>query len=241
MLAAPPIRAPAVAGEGAGAQLPGLYPSAFRLPFEAARQRTGTQLSMEAAMARALVIVDVQNDFCPGGALAVPEGNLVAPVLSDYARAFAEQGELIFASRDWHPEITRHFRAYGGDWPMHCVQESPGAAFHSDLRLPNSAVVITKGDDPSRDDYSAFQARGTDGRPLGELLRDRGVTELYVGGLATDYCVKATVLDSLAAGLRTTLLIDASRGVNLRPHDSEEAIEEMVRAGAHLTTREGLV
>lgn len=190
-------------------------------------------------MTRALVIIDVQNDFCPGGALAVPEGDAVAPVLSEYARQFAARGEPVFASRDWHPEITRHFRDHGGDWPVHCVQGSPGAAFHPDLRLPPGTVVVTKGDDPDGDGYSAFQAHHR-GKLLPDLLRDRGITDLYVGGLATDYCVKATVLAGLAAGIRTTLLIDASRGVNLRPHDSEEAIEAMVRAGAAVATRESL-
>ncbi len=186
----------------------------------------------------ALIIVDVQNDFCPGGALAVANGNDVVPTLNAYARRFQEKGKPVFASRDWHPPISRHFRDYGGIWPIHCVQGTLGAELHPRLELPASAVVVSKGDDPNEDAYSAFQAHLPDGEALGETLRRFGIDRVYVGGLATDYCVKSTVLDALAEGFAATFLVDASRGVNLRPHDAELAIEAMVRAGAKVATLE---
>jgi nicotinamidase/pyrazinamidase len=188
----------------------------------------------------ALIIVDVQNDFCPGGALAVPAGDAVVPVLNNYARRFAERGAPIFASRDWHPAVTRHFKDYGGIWPVHCVQGTPGAVFHPDLLLPEGTEVVSKGADPNEDAYSAFQATTARGEALADALRRGAVRHLYVGGLATDYCVKATVLDALDRGFRATLLVDAARGVNLQPHDAELAIEAMVRAGADVAALERL-
>lgn len=188
----------------------------------------------------ALIVVDVQNDFCPGGALAVPEGDAVVEVLNQYARRFAERGAPIFASRDWHPHESTHFRDHGGVWPVHCVQGTPGAALHPSLRLPSSVVLVSKGTGPTEDAYSAFQARSDAGLDLAALLLGAGIRRVFVGGLATDYCVKSTVLDARSRGFEATLLIDASRGVNLQPHDSEKAIEDMVRAGADLTTRERL-
>lgn len=193
-------------------------------------------------MARdALIIVDVQNDFCPGGALAVPEGDVVVPVLNRYVEQLAPRGVPVFASRDWHPPVTRHFRDYGGVWPPHCVQGTPGAAFHPSLQLPPDVRIVTKGDDPNEDAYSAFQARTADGVLLEDALRRAEIERVLVGGLATDYCVKWTVLDARARGFQAILLIDAARGVNLKPHDSEQAIEEMVRAGANLATLERIL
>lgn len=186
----------------------------------------------------ALIVVDVQNDFCPGGALAVPEGDLIVSVANRYIRRFGEKGWPVFASRDWHPVKTRHFRDYGGPWPIHCVQGTSGAAFHGGLQLTTDATIISKGEDPDSDAYSAFQATTASGLGLSVALESRGVDHVYVGGLATDYCVKSTVLDALKHGLGTSLLIDASRGVNLKPHDSELAVEEMVRAGASVATFE---
>lgn len=191
-------------------------------------------------MAAALVIVDMQRDFCPGGALAVPNGDAVVPVLNRYAQRFAAAGLPIFASRDWHPAQTAHFLAGGGPWPVHCVQQTAGAAFHPDLRLPPTTVVLSKGMGATEDAYSAFQARDDANQTLPLLLAGRQISHLYVGGLATDYCVRATVLDALRSGCRATLLIDASRGVNVQPGDSEAAIEAMVRAGADLLTLERL-
>lgn len=192
-------------------------------------------------MKAALVIVDVQNDFCPGGALAVAGGDQVVPLLNAYAERFVAKGLPVFASRDWHPAKTRHFAAYGGVWPPHCIQGTPGAEFHPQLQLPPGTVVLTKGDDPDEDAYSAFQARGPEGRPLPQLLRDAGVEHLYVGGLATDYCVRATALDAVRAGLGCTLLVDAARGVDVQPGDTERAIAEMIDAGVGVTTLGRLV
>jgi nicotinamidase/pyrazinamidase len=180
----------------------------------------------------ALLIEDVQNDFCPGGALAVPGGNEIIPVLNRYIDRFKEKRLPIFASRDWHPKGSRHFSAYGGIWPVHCVKESEGARFHPDLNLPDDVVVISKGMDPAEDGYSSFEALGEDGKSFFESLEERDVTHLFVGGLATDYCVKNTVLAALEMGFSVTLLIDAVRGVDLKPGDSEAAIREMVLAGA---------
>ncbi|CAG0971922.1 nicotinamidase/pyrazinamidase [Geobacteraceae bacterium] len=180
----------------------------------------------------ALLIVDVQNDFCPGGGLPVPEGDRVVPVLNHYMALFGERKLPIFASRDWHPATTSHFRDYGGIWPVHCVQGSEGARFHRDLALPEDVIVISKGMDPSRDDYSAFQAIMDDGVRFSVVLKELGIRKLYVGGLATDYCVKESVLDGLRHGLSVALLEDAVRGVDLKPGDSASAIDEMVTAGA---------
>jgi nicotinamidase/pyrazinamidase len=188
----------------------------------------------------ALVIVDVQNDFCPGGALPVPGGDQVVPVLNACAERARAAGATVFASRDWHPERTKHFKAWGGAWPPHCVQGTPGAQFHPGLRLPREAVVVSKGMDPEEDAYSCFQASDTAGRPFLDLLRERGVRRLLVGGLATDYCVRATALDALRAGFEVAVLTDAVRAVDLTPGDGERALREMEAAGARLVTLERL-
>jgi nicotinamidase/pyrazinamidase len=190
-------------------------------------------------MAEALFIVDPQLDFMPGGALPVPEGDRIVPVVNRYVEHFRKAGKPIFVSRDWHPEVTKHFQQYGGIWPPHCIQGTRGAEFHPELDLKD-AVVISKGMDPERDSYSAFDGFEPDGTPLEEGLRRRGIERLYVAGLATDYCVRWTVLEALKRGFKVTVLLDAIRGVNLKPHDSEEAIEEMVRQGADVATLERL-
>jgi nicotinamidase/pyrazinamidase len=184
----------------------------------------------------ALAVVDVQNDFCEGGARPVAQGQAVVPVLNAYAERFAAAGRPVLATRDWHPARTRHFAGYGGVWPPHCVQGTAGAEFHPDLRLPEGTLVVSKGTEADEDAYSAFQGRLPDGTRLADALRKLGVRRLYVGGLATDYCVRSTVLDALREGFAVTTLLDASRGVNLKPHDAEEAIEEMVAAGAEVAT-----
>jgi nicotinamidase/pyrazinamidase len=183
----------------------------------------------------ALLIVDVQNDFCPGGSLAVPGGDAVVPVLNDYIRLFRMTGLPIFASRDWHPAVTSHFKEHGGPWPVHCVQGSHGAQFHPDLALPEDIVVISKGMDSARDDYSAFQGTTETGTPFAAILAAREIRHLYVGGLATDYCIKETALEGIRHGLSVTVLLDASRGVDLTPGDSDRAVQEMMRAGVRTT------
>lgn len=182
----------------------------------------------------ALIVVDVQSDFCPGGALAVKDGDQVVAVLNRYIDRFARAGLPIFATRDWHPEKTSHFNTDGGPWPPHCVQNSEGAQFHPDLKLPPETVIVSAGMGSDEDGYSGFLGRDDSGAKLAELLRQRGIKRIFVGGLATDYCVKHTVLDGLNQGFRVVVLTDSVRGVNLQPDDSERAIEEMRRAGAEI-------
>ncbi|OGX07618.1 MAG: nicotinamidase [Omnitrophica WOR_2 bacterium GWA2_47_8] len=181
---------------------------------------------------QALLVVDVQNDFCPGGTLAVPQGDTVIPVINRYLRFFNDKELPIFVSRDWHPKETKHFKRFGGIWPMHCVQNTPGANFHATLKLPPEAVILSKGMDPEQDSYSAFQAKDEEGRDLKEILEDLQVKHLFVCGLATDYCVKASVLDAIKNGFQTFLLLDAVKGVNMHPQDSRKAIDEMNKKGA---------
>jgi nicotinamidase/pyrazinamidase len=184
----------------------------------------------------ALVVVDVQNDFCPGGSLAVPAGDAVAPVLTRYAERFASRGAPVFASRDWHPARTKHFAAWGGAWPPHCVQGTRGAEFHPALRLPAGAEIVSKGTDPDADAYSAWEGKTEAGTPFAEALAARGARRLFIGGLATDYCVKATALDALKQGFEVFLLEDASRAVDVQPGDGARAVEELTRAGARRLT-----
>jgi len=182
----------------------------------------------------ALVVVDVQNDFCPGGALGVPDGHRVVPVLNRYAERSAALGAPVFASRDWHPAEATHFRAFGGGWPPHCVEGTPGADFHPELRLPEGAQVVSKGMDPREDAYSCFQAETSDGVPFAAVLGEHGVSRLFIGGLATDYCVKATVVDGTRAGFEVIVLEDAVAAVDLAPGDGAKALDEMRAAGARL-------
>lgn len=184
----------------------------------------------------ALLIVDVQNDFCPGGALPVPDGDKVVPVLNRAIERLAPRGAVVIASRDWHPPQSTHFAAYGGQWPIHCVQNTAGAQFHPDLHLPDHAVVVSKGMGENEDAYSAFDARTDDGKSLEELLRSQGVRRVIVGGLATDYCVRASVLGALERGFEVLVLKDAVRGVDVQPGDSEKALAEMQSKGAKLVT-----
>lgn len=185
----------------------------------------------------ALLIVDLQNDFCPGGALPVAEGDRIAGPINELLDSF----DMVVATRDWHPPDHGSFvgvevdpeRWDGTDppsiWPVHCVQGTPGAELHPDLEQAKVDVVIDKGQDRWSQGYSGFQ----DTR-LGDLLRERGVDRLFVTGLATDYCVKNTVLDARRLGFDVTVVEDAIRGVEVEPGDSEHAIEQMKAAGAEL-------
>ena len=175
----------------------------------------------------ALLVVDVQNDFCTGGALAVPGSERVVAALNRYIDEAVARGIPVYASRDWHPAGTSHFQPFGGIWPVHCVQDTPGARFHPDLRLPPGVIVISKGDDPEQHGYSALEGHTPDGVGLLDDLRRRGITHLFVGGLATDYCVKHSALDAAAAGLQVTVLEDAVAGVDVQPGDSARAIDAM--------------
>ena len=185
---------------------------------------------------KALLIVDVQNDFCPGGALAVPEGDKIIPKLNKYIKIFSKARLPIFASRDWHPIRTKHFRDFGGVWPVHCIQNTKGATFHPKLKLPKNTIILSKGMSPEEDSYSAFQAEDLRGMKLLNMLRLFGIKELYIGGLATDYCVKFSVIDAAKFGFKVKLLLDAIKGVNLKKGDSEKAIREMTKKGAKKIT-----
>lgn len=180
----------------------------------------------------ALLIIDVQNDFCSGGSLAVPEGDEVVPALNRYIQRFKAANLPIFATRDWHPEKTSHFKAFGGLWPTHCIQGTKGAEFRPNLALPEDVVIVSAGVGPEEEGYSGFEGKDDQGVGLADLFRQRGVERIFVGGLATDYCVRHTVLDGLKEGFKVVLLEDAIRGVDVQPGDSERAIAEMIQAGA---------
>ncbi len=175
----------------------------------------------------ALLIADIQNDFLPGGALGVARGDEVVPALNRYAAGFHARGLPVFATRDWHPPDHSSFREQGGIWPVHCVRGTKGAEFHPDFHLPPGAVVISKATDPKKEAYSAFE-----GTTLDERLREIGVRRLFIGGLATDYCVLHTIRDAVARGYAVCLLLDGIRAVNLDPADGRRAEEEMIRLGA---------
>lgn len=182
------------------------------------------------------MIVDVQNDFCPEGALAVPDGDQIIPVLNQYIQIFSSHDLPVFASRDWHPKVTKHFKLYGGLWPEHCVKDTKGAEFHRDLKLPKNTIVISKGMNPKEDSYSAFQGTDKGGMDFCEILKKHEITDLYVGGLATDYCVKSSVLDACQNGLQVYVLVDAIMGVNIKAGDSPAALDKMVKSGAKKVT-----
>ncbi len=176
----------------------------------------------------ALIVVDMQNDFMPGGALPVPEGDSIVPRLNEYIELFEGRALPVFFTRDWHPENHISFKGHGGIWPPHCVQNTEGAMFHKDMRMPlDNKFIISKGTSPDFDAYSGFQ-----GTVLDSLLRERGVTRVFVGGVATDYCVKNTVLGALNLGYSVILLLDGIKGVDVKPGDSERAIELMLNRGA---------
>lgn len=178
-------------------------------------------------LSAALVIVDVQRDFCPAGALAVPRGDEVVPLLNAYIKLFRARNSMVVATRDWHPPDHCSFKHRGGPWPPHCVQETAGAAFHPDLELPADALIISKGTRRDAEAYSGFE-----GTHLARDLTLRAVRALYIGGLATDYCVKATVLDGLAAGFDVFFLEDASRGIDAKAGDCDQAVAAMRSRGA---------
>lgn len=175
----------------------------------------------------ALVIIDVQYDFLPGGSLAVPESEGIIPVLNRYIELFKIESLPIFATRDWHPVDHCSFVEQGGPWPPHCVAGTPGAAFSRELLLPEGVPVISKAMTPEKEAYSDFEDTDFDAQ-----LRRHGIKQLYIGGLATEYCVRSTVLDSLRLGYETFLLIDAIRPVDVEPGDGDRAIEEMKQQGA---------
>ncbi|HEY8429004.1 MAG TPA: isochorismatase family protein [Sandaracinaceae bacterium] len=173
----------------------------------------------------ALLIVDVQPDFCPGGALPVQHGDAVIPVLNRWLAAAVNEGIPVYASRDWHPRQHPSFVEQGGPWPPHCVQDTPGAAYHPLLQLPHDTVQVAKGTRLDRDQHSAFDETG-----IAEHMRKSGVKRLWVGGLALDVCVRATVLDACREGFEVHLLVDATRAIDRDA--GRRAIREMGAAGA---------
>ena len=182
-------------------------------------------------MRQALIVVDVQNDFCPGGALGVKDGDKIIPPLNKVIKAFGRAGLPVFFTRDWHPPDHISFKAQGGIWPPHCVQGTKGAEFNPDLSVPKDATIVSKGDKPKAEAYSGFQ-----GTNLKERLIDLGVEEVVLGGLATDYCVMESAIDARHAGFKVEVLRDCVKPVDVRPGDGVNAIKDMLQEGAKLTS-----
>lgn len=183
----------------------------------------------------ALIVVDVQKDFLPGGSLAVPDGDAVVPILNQHLRHFAEAGLMVVATRDWHPPDHCSFEAQGGIWPPHCIRDTAGAAFADALQFPGDVRLISKATNKDEEAYSGF-----DGTELEQTLKDAGIRRVFIGGLATDYCVLATVNDALQAGFEVIVLDNAIRAVNVKPGDGEAARAAMRAAGATFTDLETL-
>ncbi len=173
----------------------------------------------------ALIVVDMQRDFMPGGALPVPEGDKIISKCNEYIKKFKERGALIVATRDWHPENHVSFREQGGPWPKHCVQNTPGAEFV--VNLPRDAIIVSKANREDMEAYSGFE-----GTNLAEILRDKGVKKVYICGVATEYCVKATALDAIKHGFEVYLLGDAIKGIT--PEDEKKALRELKESGVRL-------
>ena len=192
--------------------------------------------------------VDPENDFCPGGSLAVAHGDEVMQPLNDVARSTRANGGIVVHTKDSHPPITNHFIEFGGIWPPHCVVGTEGEKFHPSLDVQESDIIIAKGTKVDEDAFSGFQGATEKGETLAEIIKKlpRGKIIFTIGGLATDYCVKATVLDALALAeeikdtheTEVILILDGIKAVNMQPHDGEKAIAEMYKAGAKLMTSE---
>ncbi|MFY9571378.1 MAG: bifunctional nicotinamidase/pyrazinamidase [Blastocatellia bacterium] len=180
----------------------------------------------------ALILVDIQSDFCPGGALAVTEGDKIIPTVNRLIDEFL----LVISTQDWHPSNHISFKQQGGPWPPHCVQNTPGAELHPDLKTATIAHYFRKASAPEKDDYSEFEGKDDRGRSLDEVLKSHEVSKLYVVGLATDYCVLETVLDGIKYGYDVCAVIDAMRAVNVNPDDEQKALRKMASSGARLMT-----
>lgn len=183
----------------------------------------------------ALVIVDLQNDFLPGGALAVPAGHAVIPPLNTLIDRFQAHARPIVATRDWHPSDHCSFQAQGGPWPPHCIAEGAGAAFAADLRLPAEAHIVSKATAPAFEAYSGFE-----GTELADWLQANGIERLVIGGLATDYCVRHTVEDACRNGFEVVVVSEAIRAVEVNPGDAEAAVTSMRAHGAHFASLEAI-
>lgn len=184
----------------------------------------------------ALIVVDVQNDFCPGGNAAVEDGDAVARKISDLALNFRSHDGRVFATQDWHPTNHQSFVENGGIWPTHCVRGSQGAEFHSELKLPVGSGIIRKGEDPGTDAYSGF-----DGTTLSSHLERLDVKRVFVGGLSTEYAVQHTVYDALQKGFAAFVVTDAISAVNANPGDDQRALDTMLASGAKPVTTQELI
>ncbi|MFP4108885.1 MAG: isochorismatase family protein [Desulfonatronovibrio sp.] len=180
-----------------------------------------------------LLIIDVQKDFCPGGAMAVEGGHEIIPVLNKWIESALDNEIPVYASRDWHPKNDISFREYGGSWPPHCLQDSEGARFHPDLKLPGSVIKVTKGVRFDHDQKSAFDKTG-----LAALLRKLGIKRLWIGGLALDVCVLASALDARQEGFEVMLIKDATRAVTT--DGGEKALEKIYEAGVQLAVQDSV-
>ena len=185
----------------------------------------------------ALSVTDMQNDFLPGGALAVSDGDKIIPPLNHVIGLFEEKILPIFFTRDWHPPDHISFNSRGGPWPPHCVQNTPGAKFSSELTIPKGVIIISKAM-KDKEEYSTFRGRDADGNTESDLMKKVGSRRIFIGGLATDYCVLNSVKDALAGGYEVYVLSDAIQAVNVMPDDGEKALKEMISRGAKIITTE---
>lgn len=185
----------------------------------------------------ALILVDIQNDFCPSGALAVNEGDQVVPI----ANRLIPEFPLVISTQDWHPANHISFKARGGPWPPHCVQGTRGAELHPDVKTDTIAHYFRKASSSEKDDYSEFEGKDAQGRSLDEVIKGHRVDTLYVAGLATDYCVLETVLDGIKHGYEVYPVTDAMRAVNVNADDGAKALQKMAEAGAHLVTSDDVL
>jgi nicotinamidase/pyrazinamidase len=188
-------------------------------------------LNLKTNKSDVFIIADVQNDFLPGGALAIKESNQILPILNEYIEIFKNSSSPIIATRDWHPLNHVSFLAQGGLWPPHCIQDTDGAKFSPSLKLPESITIVSKATNPEKEAYSIF-----DGTKLSEQLKSEGIVRIFIGGLATDYCIVNSVLDARAAGFDVVVLADATCAINLNPNDGDNAFEKMILSGASKQT-----
>jgi nicotinamidase/pyrazinamidase len=188
----------------------------------------------------ALSVTDMQNDFLPGGALGVPEGDKIIPYVNRAIALFKKNNLSIFFTRDWHPADHCSFKGQGGPWPPHCVQNTSGADFSPKLKIPKGSIIISKGTEKGSEQYSTLGGLDADGNTETDLMKKSGIRRIFIAGLATDYCVLNSVKDALAEGYEVYVLTDAIRAVDVNPGDGERALEEMIRAGAKTITTEGI-
>ena len=198
-----------------------------KLVKKSAEPSTSSPGNLQPDKHSALVLVHLQNDFFPGGALPVEGSHQILPQINQYIAFFQHQASAVMATRDWHPPTHCSFNEHGGPWPPHCVQGSRGAQFHADLHLPNGSLIISVATNPQKESHSGF-----DGTSLADYLEDRNAKTVYLVGLTTEHWIKQTVMDGLKLGVRMIVLEDAIHGVNLKPEDSEQALREMSAAGA---------